>query len=54
MAATLLMSGCTTRVDLGTKTRAPSVTMNYTGVRAGTRRFPDYGIVDRKILAGKR
>ncbi|MBM4357247.1 MAG: hypothetical protein FJ096_03975 [Deltaproteobacteria bacterium] len=58
LLATILLAACATgcgaRVNLATPSNAPSVTMNYTGVRTGTRRFADYGVVDRKILKETR
>lgn len=49
-----LSAGCARDVALKGSAKEPSVLMNYNGVRAGGRRFPDYGVVDRSILARPR
>ncbi|MBM4376918.1 MAG: hypothetical protein FJ095_17690 [Deltaproteobacteria bacterium] len=54
LALTLPTVACARSVDLGGSAQSPSVLMNYNGVRSGARRFPDYGSVDRSILARPR
>jgi hypothetical protein len=51
---TLSAMACGGAVDLGGNATSPSVLMNYNGVRSGTRRFPDYGSVNRLNLARPR
>ena len=47
-------AGCATEVDFRSRPKSPPVVINYNGVRAGARRFPDYSATDRRILAPTR